>query len=118
MKILWEHGEMKPAEIQDLFPRPIKNAATRSFLRVLLKKGHVSRKKVGKAYYYKATTRPDRAFNTMLRQIIDTFCEGSMDVLLIKLIRSKKMTDKDLKNIKRMADEFDRKAAGGKQKRK
>ena len=29
MRILWEHGELKPAEIQTHFPRPIKNAALR-----------------------------------------------------------------------------------------
>jgi hypothetical protein len=27
MKILWEHGELKPSQIQDRYSRPIKNAA-------------------------------------------------------------------------------------------
>ena len=54
MKILWEHGELKPSQIQGKYPRPIKNAALRFQLKVLLEKGHVARRKIGKAYYYKA----------------------------------------------------------------
>jgi BlaI family penicillinase repressor len=57
MKLLWEHGELKPGELQDRFPEPIKNPALRSYLTTLLEKGHVVRRRVGKAYYYKPVTR-------------------------------------------------------------
>ena len=36
MRILWEHGELKPAEIHAHFPRDIKNASLRSYLAILL----------------------------------------------------------------------------------
>ena len=32
MQVLWQHGSLKPAEIQARFPRPIQNAALRSVL--------------------------------------------------------------------------------------
>ena len=54
MRLLWEHGELKPAELQGRFPEPIKNPALRSYLTTLVEKGHVTRRRVGKAYYYKA----------------------------------------------------------------
>src|SRR5687768_13530960 len=63
MNILWEHGELKPAEVIEHYPRPIQNSAVRSFLAVLLKKGHVTRRKVGKAYYYKAKTPREQSFS-------------------------------------------------------
>ena len=50
MRLLWEHGELKPAELQERFPEPIKNPALRSYLTTLLEKGHVTRRRVGKAY--------------------------------------------------------------------
>ena len=50
MRLLWEHGEMKPADLQKRFPEPIKNPALRSYLTTLLEKGHVTRRLVGKAY--------------------------------------------------------------------
>ena len=36
MKILWEHGELKPSDIQDKYSRLIKNAALRFQLKILL----------------------------------------------------------------------------------
>jgi len=105
MRILWKHGEMKPAEIQGHFPREIKNAALRSFLRVLVRKGHVTRRKMGKAFYYTAKTRQENAFRSMLRYMVDAFCEGSTDVLFARLIRAKKLTDEDLLKLRRLAEE-------------
>ena len=50
-------ASLKPSEIQKLYPTPIKNSALRSYLKILMDKGHVSRRKVGKAYEYQAVTR-------------------------------------------------------------
>jgi len=105
MRILWAHGERKPAEIQEKFPREIKNSALRSYLSILLEKGHVTRHKVGKAYFYKAKTRQDSAFRTTLRSLLDTFCEGSAEGLLVRLIESEKLSEKELLELKRIADE-------------
>ena len=52
MRILWKHGQLKPAEIQKDFPRKIKNPALRSYLAILVQKGHVTRRRKGKAYYH------------------------------------------------------------------
>ena len=62
MRILWERGELKPAEIHAHFPRKITNASLRSYLAILLEKGHVVRRRVGKAYYYRAKTRRESTF--------------------------------------------------------
>jgi predicted transcriptional regulator len=105
MQILWQRGEMKPSEIQKHFPEPIKNPALRSYLTILLEKGHVARRKAGKAYYYKAVTRQNSAFRQTLRKMIDAYCEGSTEALLMTLLRSEKLTDDELLKLKRLADE-------------
>ena len=105
MQLLWEHGEMKPAEIQEQFPEPIKNAAMRSYLTILVEKGHITRRQVGKAYYYKAKTLQHRAFHSMLKELVDTFCGGSKKQLLLSLVRSEKLTDEQLKELKEIADQ-------------
>ena len=38
MRLLWEHGEMNPPEISQLYKPPIKDAALRACLGVLLEK--------------------------------------------------------------------------------
>lgn len=103
MRVLWEHGELKPGEIIERFPRPIKNPAMRSFLSVLVAKGHVARRRVGKAYFYKARTQPEPAFRHMLRKMVDVFFSGSTEALLARLLRSEKMTAEQLLELKRLS---------------
>jgi predicted transcriptional regulator len=105
MRLLWEHGAMKPARIQELFPEPIKNPALRSYLSILLSKGHVARRKVGKAFFYRALTRRESAFRSMLRELLDTYCAGSTRALLLNLIRQERLDEDDLVKLKRLADE-------------
>jgi BlaI family penicillinase repressor len=105
MQLLWAHGELKPAELQSLYPEAIKNPALRSFLKILVEKGHVTRRKVGKAYLYKAKTPRQRAFSTMLGDLVETFCAGSVEELLLALVRKEKLSEEDLLELKRLADE-------------
>jgi BlaI family transcriptional regulator, penicillinase repressor len=105
MQLLWTHGELKPAELQRLYPEPIKNPALRSYLNILVEKGHVTRRKAGKAYLYKARTPRQRAFSTMLADLVETFCAGSVEQLLLALVRKEKLSEEDLLELKRLADE-------------
>ena len=105
MRILWEHRELKPGQIQDLFPEPIKNPALRSYLGILVDKGHVSRTRIGKAFYYKAITRRNAAFRSSIREVVNAYCEGSVKNLILNLIRAEKLSKSDLLELKRLADE-------------
>lgn len=104
MRLLWSHGEMKPAEIQSQFPEPIKNAALRSYLTILVEKKHVSRRKVGKAFYYKAVTQKKSAMKSTIRQLIDNYCGGSAQELIMSLLRSEQISEPELLELKRLAE--------------
>ena len=106
MRILWEHGESKPAEIHSHFPRKIKNPSLRSYLAILLEKGHIVRRRVGKAYYYRAKTRRQSTFRAMLRELTHVCCDGSVETLLCQLIRTQNLSEADLLELKRLSDEF------------
>ncbi len=105
MRILWQHGALKPAEIQGRFPWEIKNSSLRSYLAILLEKGHLMRRRVGKAYYYRAKTRRGSAFRSMLDDLTRVCCDGSVEVLLCQLIRSEKLSEEDLLELKRLSEE-------------
>jgi predicted transcriptional regulator len=105
MRLLWERGALKPSELQQLHPEPIKNPALRSYLTILLNKGHVTRRKVGKAYYYQAVTRRQSAFRTKLRELVDSFCDGSTQSLLMNLIRSEALSEAELLRLRQLAEE-------------
>ena len=104
MRILWKHGELKPAEIQTEFPREIKNPALRSYLAILVEKGPVTRRRRGKAYYYQAKTPRESTFRTMLRELVDSCCEGSTEALLCRLIQMEKLSNRELIELRRVAD--------------
>jgi BlaI family transcriptional regulator, penicillinase repressor len=104
MQLLWEHGEMKPADIQRRFPTEIKNPALRSHLTILLGKGHVTRRKIGKAFFYRAATPRQKAFRSTVRELIDNYCGGSVQSLLLNLIQSEKLSTAELLEIERLAN--------------
>jgi predicted transcriptional regulator len=118
MRLLWEHGELKPAELQARYPERIKNSALRSYLTILLEKGHVSRRKAGKAYFYKAVTRRESAFRTTLRDFVNAYCGGSTQALLLNLISSEKLSERELVALKRLADETESTPSTVQRKRK
>ena len=103
MRLLWQHGEMKPAEIQKRFPEPIKNPALRSYLTILVGKGHVARRKVGKVYFYKAVTRQSSAFRSVVRELVDDYCDGSVTALMLGVIQAEKLSPDDLAELQRLA---------------
>lgn len=104
MKILWDHGELKPSEIQERYCRPIKNAALRFQLKVLLEKGHITRTKVGKAYYYKALTPRKSSLRTMVQRMAGVYSKGSTAGFIAELIKSEKLSSEELQELKKLAE--------------
>ena len=105
MRILWQHGELKPAEIEGWFPWKITNSSLRSYLAILLEKGHLSRRKVGKAFFYRAKTQRESAMRSMLGDLTRICCDGSVEALLCSLIRSEKLSAEDLLELKRLSEQ-------------
>ena len=105
MRILWDYGEQKPSEIQDKHPRRIKNAALRFQLKILLEKGHIARRKIGKAYYYKAVTQRRGAFKKMVQRVAEIYCQGSTAGLIAELIRSEKLSEEEIRELRQLAED-------------
>ena len=103
MHVLWHNDELKPAEIQARLDRPLNNAALRSVLRVLGEKGHVTRRKIGKAYYYKPKRPAGAAFKRMARQLADLFCGGSTADLIAALIETESLSEADVGRLQQIA---------------
>ena len=103
MKILWEHGQLKPSQIQDRYSRPIKNAALRFQLKVLLEKGHVTRQKIGKAYYYKTLTPRKGSLKRMVKHMAEVYSKGSTAGFIAELIKNEKLSTEELLELKELA---------------
>lgn len=105
MQILWQHGSLKPAEILEHLDRPLSNPALRSVLRVLMDKGHLTRSKKGKAYFYRTRRTAPTAFKKMSRRLADIFCGGSSFELIAQLIKTEKLSASDIQQLRELAQE-------------
>jgi predicted transcriptional regulator len=104
LRILWERGESKPAEIEDAFAWDIDNGTLRSVLRVLMDKGLVVRRKAGKAYVYKTKKTREGVMSRMTRQMARVFAGGSPADLIAQLIKTEKLSPEDLAELRRLAE--------------
>ena len=107
MRVLWAKGPLKPAELLTHLDRPLTNAALRSVLRVLLEKGHLTRRKVGKAYFYRPKRSAQAALKKMAGQLADIFFGGSKTGLIAQLIKTEELSDDDIRELQRIAETKD-----------
>ncbi len=114
LRILWEGGELKPAEIQNRFGWPIENATLRSVLVNLVDKGHITRKLHGKAFLYGACVKKTTLLQTMIQSMARVFAGGSSQELVAQLVETGDIKPEDLDVIRRTASQ----SASQKSKRK
>jgi BlaI family penicillinase repressor len=103
LRILWELDEAKPAEIQSQFGWEIENATLRSVLRNLIDKGFASRRKDGKAYFYKALSRRSSLFGQAMQRMAEIFTGGSKAGLILELLRREKLSAEELAALQEIA---------------
>lgn len=103
MRVLWEKGSLKPAQIQNDFSWPIENATLRSALRLLVEKGLVTRDKKGKAYHYRAKASRRRVLKNMSQRMAHVFTGGSTADLIAQLMKTEKLSKDEIEELRRIA---------------
>lgn len=110
LRVLWQDGPLKPGEIQERFGWTIENATLRSVLRVLMDKGHVTRTKQGKAFFYQAKSSQPGMMASMAKRMAEVFAGGSRANLIAQLIRTERLSKKEIEELRRIAED---KSPGG-----
>jgi BlaI family penicillinase repressor len=110
LRILWERGELKPADIQAHFSWAIENATLRSVLVNLVEKGYITRKLQGKAFYYAACIPKATLLETTVQALARVFAGGSTRELVAQLVETTDIKPADLKLISQTASGVSRKA--------
>ncbi len=103
LRILWEQGPQKPAEIQKSFAWTIENATLRSVLRGLVESGHVTREKQGKAFYYQASAAKRTLLSQMFRRMAEVFTAGSSTDLITQLLKNEKLSAAEIEQLRQIA---------------
>jgi predicted transcriptional regulator len=100
---LWSHGPLKPAEIQKRLSFPIKNPALRWLLNDLVERGHLNRRKIGKAFIYSAAIERRSLLDAWGGKLRDIFFGGSALAMIGELIEVQRLTPQDLERLREIA---------------
>jgi predicted transcriptional regulator len=103
LRILWQGGPLKPAEIQKQFSWSIENPTLRSVLRVLVDEGLVAREKAGKAFLYQAKASQRGLLTGMMRRLSQVFAGGSPAALVAQLMEIEKLSPQDVAELRETA---------------
>ena len=101
MKILWKKGPGTAEQIREaLAPkRVLKDSSVRTMLGRLEEKGYVNHKIEGKAFVYTGVEKPRSVAVRAVRQILDRFCDGSLEQLLVGLVENKVVDRAELQHL-------------------
>jgi len=103
MDFIWQHDASTAEACREaLLPAwPLKDSTVRTVLRRLEEKGLLRHKVEGRTFLYQAT-QPQRHFAARaVQQIIDRFCGGSVEQLLVGMVENKVLKQQDLEELAR-----------------
>jgi BlaI family penicillinase repressor len=79
--------------------RPLKETTVRTLLQRLAQKGYVNHKVDGRTYLYCASETRTNVAAHAAKQIIDRFCGGSLEELLVGLVDNDMVSRKELQQL-------------------
>lgn len=82
--------------------RDLKEVTVRTLLRRLEQKGYLSHRVEGRAFVYQATESSRSLAARAVRQIVDRFCQGSMEELISGMVDAKVLSKRELDRLEEM----------------
>lgn len=115
MKVLWDCGPSIVQAVRDNLPASPQLAYTtvQTMLNVLYRKGWVKRTLCGRAFEYEALLSHERAASGAIRDMIDRLFGGSVESLLMSLVKSKQLNVKKLEKLRTIVEEQERSEEAG-----
>jgi predicted transcriptional regulator len=107
MDIIYRQGQATAAEVLEHLPEPPSYSAVRAMLRVLEEKGHLRHEEQGPRYVYLPTLPREKARSSALKQLVQTFFEGSREQAVAALLgmSSEPISDEELDRLAELIDQ-------------
>jgi BlaI family penicillinase repressor len=100
MDILYQRSQATAAEVMEGLPDPPSYSAVRAMLRLLEDKGYVRHEMDGPRYVYRPTVSREKAGHSAMKQLLQTFFDGSTEGAVAALL--------DITKSRLSGDELDR----------
>lgn len=97
--IVWRLGEVTADRVREELNRPLKDSTVRTVLRRLEEKGYVAHSLDDRTYLYRPVQSRQRVAGRAAKRIVDWFCDGSVEALLVGLVDSKVLDRAELQRL-------------------
>ncbi|HEV2617571.1 MAG TPA: BlaI/MecI/CopY family transcriptional regulator [Candidatus Acidoferrales bacterium] len=103
MDYVWSHGPCTSEACREALAeeRPMKESTIRTVLRRLEEKGYVAHETRGRTYIYRAAEARQNVAARAVKSIIDRFCGGSAEQLVIGMVDNEVIDRKVLERLTR-----------------
>jgi len=108
MQIIWEYEEASTEDIQTALSKKDRNiteGGIRRILSILMKKGHLNRRKRGRSFLYRAKIHKEQAEKNMIHDMLDRAFSGSIPRMVSTLFNSRDISDAELIEVKKIIAE-------------
>ncbi|HZV87337.1 MAG TPA: BlaI/MecI/CopY family transcriptional regulator [Candidatus Binatus sp.] len=107
MKLVWQR---QTATVRDIYEallehRKIAYTTVMTMMKILENKGYLKKRRQDRAFVYRPAHAKNQVIGNMLREFIDRVFNGSAEPLLVHLVKSRHLREKDLQKIVRMIEE-------------
>src|SRR5258707_8289723 len=101
MDYVWTHGRVTAESCREglASSRPMKDSTIRTVLRRLEEKGYLTHELEGRTFIYKASDARQNVAVRAVKGIIDRFCGGSAEQLLLGMVDNAVLNRKQLERL-------------------
>lgn len=99
LSIVWRIGAVTAEQVREGLDRPLKDSTVRTVLRRLEEKGYLAHTVEDRTFVYQPAESRQRVAGRAVKRIVDWFCEGSVESLLVGMVDSKVLDRVELQRL-------------------
>jgi predicted transcriptional regulator len=99
LSIVWRLGHVTADKVREELSRPLKDSTIRTVLRRLEEKGYLAHKVDNRTFVYRPAESRQRVAGRAVQRIVDWFCEGSVEELLVGMVDSRVLDRAELQRL-------------------
>jgi predicted transcriptional regulator len=99
LSLVWRTGELTAEQAREQLGRPLKDSTIRTVLRRLEEKGYLAHSVDNRTFLYRPAESRQRVAGRAVKRIVDWFCEGSVEALLVGMVDSKVLDRAELQRL-------------------
>ena len=99
MQLIWATDRLTAETVREKLARRLKESTVRTVLRRLEEKRYVTHTVEGRTYVYQATQPRGRVAAKAVQRIVDWFCNGSVEEVLVGMVDSAMLDQRQLRML-------------------